>query len=55
MSKWTDRRRFRRHGPTEHRGLPMHVTLLILVLAAAAVILLGADSGQPELEAWTSE
>ena len=55
MSKWTDRRKFRRHGPTDRRGLPMHVMLLILALAAAAVILLGADSAQPEMEAWASE
>ncbi len=55
MSKLTDRRRFRQHGPTNHRSLPMHVTLLILALAAAAVILLGADAAQPELDAWTSE
>ena len=55
MSKWTDRRRFRRPGPTEGRSLPMHVALLILALATAAVILLGADSAQPEMEAWASE
>ena len=55
MSRLTDRTKPRPHGPAEPRGLSTAVTLLILALAAAAVIVLGANSAQPEMDAWASE
>ena len=55
MSKLTDRARFRQRGPTVPRDLSIYVALLVMALAAATVIVLGANSPQPEMDAWTSE